>query len=100
MTNRTQSGRLVLCAGALAILAATVCGCKNEPKVKAEHQEPGVWFVHATDPHIFIPDATESTSEAAKAAALKQQELNEKAFSDMLKRRPSVPECYEPPASL
>jgi hypothetical protein len=103
VTNGTQSARLIrVCACVLAILAATACASKkqNEPKEKADYNEPGVWFVHATDPHIFVPAATESTDKDAKAAAFKQQELNEKAFSDMLKQSRSVPEGDGPPAFL
>jgi len=100
MTNRTRPGRLVrVCGYALAILAVTACGCKNEPKEKAERHEPGIWFVHATDPHIFIPAATES-ADKEKAMAVKQQEGNEEALSNMLKRSRSVPEGDGPPAFL
>jgi len=83
-------------------MAAVSCGPKrqNEPKVKGDRDAPGVWFVHATDPHIFLPAATESTDKDAKAVAIKQQGLNETAFSDMLKVSRSVPEGDGPPAFL
>ncbi len=106
MKNRTRSGRLMCaCLCVLAILGATACGDKKKDKAKADPDKPGVWFVHATDPHIFIPAATEPSDNdpkvvAAKAAAEKQQEKNEKAFSDMLKRGSSVPEGDGPPAFL
>jgi hypothetical protein len=100
MANRTRSGRLArVCGYALVILAVTACGCKKEPKEKTERHEPGIWFVHATDPHIFLPVATESTDKE-KAIAAKQQEKNEKALSDMLTRSRSVPEGDGPPAFL
>jgi hypothetical protein len=75
-----------------------------------EHEEREIWFVHATDPHLFVPDpglqvkedndaaATEhepnekacleregKKRERDSLAAAKQEELNEKALSEMLK---------------
>jgi hypothetical protein len=102
MTNRTRSGGSLIriCAYALAILGAAACGCKNEPKVKAEHHEPGIWFVHATDPHIFLPDAYDSNDTAKAAAGKKQEELNEKALTGLLSRIRSVPEGDGPPEFL
>ena len=64
-----------------------------------EHEDRDVWFVHATDPHIFIPD-TQSQDESKKDVGVKQEELNEKALSDMLKRIGSLPEGDGPPAFL
>ena len=64
-----------------------------------EDEDRDVWFVHATDPHIFIPDA-QSQDESKKDIGVKQEGLNERAFSDMLKRIRSLPEGDGPPAFL
>jgi hypothetical protein len=99
--NRTDPQRMIFCVSCvLALLSATACEDKNKNKGNGEHHAPGVWLVHATDPHIFLPAATESTDKDKKAEAIKQQEGNEKALSDMLKRSGSVPDGGGPPAFL
>jgi hypothetical protein len=57
-----------------------------------EHEDHDVWFVHATDPHIFI--------QPTKDAREKQEGLNREALSEMLKRIRSLPEGDGPPAFL
>ena len=44
-----------------------------------------VTFVHATDPHLFVPDS-QSQKPATKAAGERQESLNKKALADMLQR--------------
>lgn len=57
----------------------------------ADNQQPrdrDIWFVHATDPHIFLKPAP---VEAKNAIREKQEKLNQDALSDMLKRIRSLP---------
>ena len=79
-----------------AVLALLGCGGSHQHRERKDHL---VWFVHATDPHIFILPA-QGEQEDSKAARSKQQELDEKAFSDMLDRIPSLPGGDGPPAFL
>lgn len=79
-----------------AVLALFGCGGSHQQRERKDHL---VWFVHATDPHIFILPA-QGEQEDSKAARSRQQELNEKAFSDMLDRIPSLPGGDGPPAFL
>lgn len=86
-----------------------------------EDKDKDIWFVHATDPHIFIPAAQPRVEEENDAAtpeqepeekaclererkkrarealgAKRQQELNEEALSEMLKLIASLPEAHGP----
>ena len=88
-----------------------------------EHKERDVWFVHATDPHLFVPhpglqpkeenDAAATEPDPNEIACLekegkkrerdaltatKQEELNEKALSEMLKSIASLGD--DPPEFL
>jgi hypothetical protein len=62
-----------------------------------EHEQHSIWFVHATDPHIFVP-AAQNPDKDVKAVGEKQQELSRKALKDMLQRIRSLPEGDGPPA--
>lgn len=84
---------MVAFAAALALLG---CAGSHQQRERKDHL---VWFVHATDPHIFVLPA-QGEQEDSKAARSRQQELNEKAFSDMLDRIPSLPGGDGPPAFL
>lgn len=64
-----------------------------------KYEDHDLSFVHATDPHIFLP-AAQAQDEETKDIGGKQQELNEKALLDMLKRIRSLPEGDGPPAFL
>lgn len=84
---------MVAFAAALALLG---CAGSHQQRERKDHL---VWFVHATDPHIFVLPA-QGEQEDSKAARSRQQELNEKAFSDMLDRIPSLPGGDGSPAFL
>lgn len=88
-----------ICASLLAVML--VVGCAGD--AKHEHQGRGFLLVHATDPHIFLPAAEEKKTDPdsidKKNIGTKQQELNEKALADMLKRIRSL-EDGRPPSFL
>ena len=75
-----------------------------------EQQNGDVWFVHATDPHIFLtppevkerrdPQATQRELEKQTRTREKQEKLNQEALSDMLKRIRSLPGGEGPSAFL
>ena len=90
-----------------------------------EHEDRDIWFVHATDPHLFIPaaraqedetdDAEASEQESKEKTCLErdqqkrkrdaltattQEALNKKAFTEMLERIRSLPEADARPAFL
>lgn len=71
-----------------------------------EHEDRGIWFVHATDPHLFLKALQVDEKKDAKGAKEerekknKQEELNQKALTDMLKRIVSLPDSEGPPAFL
>jgi hypothetical protein len=80
--KKLLSGRLLAIA---FLLILTSAGCRGSHQ--GEDEASGVWFVHASDPHIFIPifiPAAEKpeTEEVGK----KQEALNEKALSDLFRR--------------
>ena len=80
--------KLTACVFALFLMA----GCSRP-------EGPSVWFVHATDPHVFVP-ASQDADKDKKSTGEKQEELNEKALADTLKRIRSLPEGDGPPAFL
>jgi hypothetical protein len=76
-------------APAIALCLMTACSGDR-------HREPGVSFVHATDPHLFIPAAGD-TDQDKKAAGDRQESLNQKAFTDVLHSVQSAPEGVSAP---
>ncbi|MFZ0814813.1 MAG: hypothetical protein WAM78_04805 [Candidatus Sulfotelmatobacter sp.] len=78
--DRRKSSRGVRFAWAIVLALTFTLGCADEHR----HHEPGIWFVHATDPHIFL-DA--SIKEDKKKI---QEDLDEKAVSDMWQRLSSL----------
>src|SRR5436309_116999 len=48
-------------------------------------EKPGVWFVHATDPHLYYDDEKE------ESIRLHQEPLNRQAFSDLIQSLRSIP---------
>lgn len=76
----------------LAFLIAAGCG-------SGDQRQHTVAFVHATDPHIFLASAQDQ-NEAVKSSGQKQQDLDERALSDLLRRIPSLPDAEDPPAFL
>jgi hypothetical protein len=105
------------CAAALALgLVVEKSAAGNR-----EHDDRDIWFVHATDPHIFIPAAQSRVEEENDTAtpeqepeekaclererkkrgrealgAKRQEELNKEALSEMLKLIASLPEAHGP----
>ena len=89
-----------------------------------EHEDRDIWFVHVTDPHLFIPAARDKEDEMDDEAnqqepkektclereqqkrkrdalaATTQEALNKKAFTEMLERIRSLPEADGRPAFL
>lgn len=57
-----------------------------------EHEDRDIWFVHATDPHLFI--------QPGKVGREEQQRQNQEAFSDLFKWIGSLPDGYGSPAFL
>ncbi|HTP02366.1 MAG TPA: hypothetical protein VMJ64_13420, partial [Anaerolineales bacterium] len=56
-----------------------------------------MWFVHASDPDLFLPNSTDA---AANAAVARQQQLNEKTVTDLFQSIRSIGESAQPPAFL
>jgi hypothetical protein len=79
MGHKKSLGSIWFAWAAVFALVFTT-GCADEHR----RREPGIWFVHATDPHIFL-DA--SIKEDKKKL---QEDLDEKAVSDMWERLPSL----------
>jgi hypothetical protein len=74
------AGHLWFLAAAIALNLATLAW-GDDRRVRA------VTFVHATDPHLFVPAAQEPET---KAAGDRQESLNKKALSDLLQRLPGL----------
>jgi hypothetical protein len=62
----------------LAFSLATACWGDNPPP-------RGLVFVHATDPHLFVP-AAQDPDKDKKASGDRQESLNQKALTDMFQR--------------
>jgi hypothetical protein len=77
---------------AIAFCLATACSGDRR-------HEPGVSFVHATDPHLFLP-AAQDPDKDKKAAGDRQESLNQKAFTDVLHSLQLVPDGGSAPAFL
>jgi hypothetical protein len=74
------AGHLWFLAAAIALNLATLAW-GDDRRVRA------VTFVHATDPHLFVPAAQEPET---KAAGDRQESLNKKALLDLLQRLPGL----------
>ncbi len=57
-----------------------------------EHEDHGTWFVHATDPHLFVSPEKPGREE--------QQRQNQETLSDLFKWIGSLPDGYGSPAFL
>ncbi len=96
----------------LALLAlACLAGCKEKARSEQGSERPSedVWFVHATDPHIFLStahtqpgkdpsgkDVSDKDAKADSDTGAKQEDLDQKALSDMLQSIPSLSEGDRP----
>ncbi len=69
----TKWTRCVVFSCALGVTACTL------PAVAGEHKTNEVWFVHATDPHLFV-----DPSKNPAATVQRQRQLNQKALADLL----------------
>ena len=78
----------VACAAVLALSLAVERVAAGD----REHEEGDIWFVHATDPHLFLKPDDEAKEH--------QEKLNKDALSDMLRSISSLPGCNGPPAFL
>ena len=54
-----------------------------------------VTFVHATDPHLFVPESQSSDAQK-KATGEREESLNQKAFSDILQKLRTLPDAKSP----
>ncbi len=63
----------------LFLLLLTCVACQSPD------EKPGVWFVHATDPHLYYDDEKE------ESIRLHQEPLNRQAFSDLIQSLRSIP---------
>jgi hypothetical protein len=90
--NPARYGTLVGAVLALGLLAG------NAAAGHREHKERDIWFVHATDPHLFLKAVKDD--EKKEAEKERQQGLNKKALKDMLKHIGSLPDGNGPPAFL
>jgi hypothetical protein len=94
--TRRKTPSLFWVAASAAVLALAGCARSDRPHAP-RYGEDAVWFVHATDPHIFLDTAqTEKTA----ATGAKQQDLGQTALADMLKRLGSLHDSDAPPAFL
>ncbi len=78
--DRRKSFRGARFAWAIVLAFTFTLGCADQHR----RHEPSIWFVHATDPHLFL-DA--SIKEDKKKI---QEDLDEKAVSDMWQRLSSL----------
>jgi hypothetical protein len=74
LVNRT----MLACAAVLVFFLASGCGSGE----RVQSPDRGVWFIHATDPHVFLEPA-KSPDDEKKFPRDRQQSLNELAMSDM-----------------
>ncbi len=89
-------GRILFaCSLVFALICAAGCGRED----REEHKSGGIWFIHATDPHIFLYTAQDQDKNN-KAVGEEQQKLDEKALSDMLQHISSLPSDGRPPAFI
>jgi hypothetical protein len=69
----------------LAVLFCLSCQVREEP--------PAVWFVHATDPHLFSDESNEKVR-------LHQEKLSQGTFSDLIRSVGSIPGTDARPSFL
>jgi hypothetical protein len=81
----------ILLASAALLLCFFPAACGSEV---CDCGDRSVWFVHATDPHIYL--SPRDASENARRVMETQQELDEKALSDMFHQIPMLPEGAAP----
>ena len=89
----SRAGAVFGCA--LTVMGLAGCGGST----KREQAGEGIWFVHATDPHIFVASAR-ATAKPESDSGKKLQEHDEKALADLLQRIPALSESGVPPAFL
>lgn len=79
---------------ALAFISALALGftAVGSAHENSEKEDRDIWFVHATDPHLFLKPDDEAKEH--------QEKLNKDALSDMLRSISSLPGCDGPPAFL
>ncbi|MBV9770630.1 MAG: metallophosphoesterase, partial [Bryobacterales bacterium] len=70
--------KIMMRAIAIALCLAAACFANNQ-------RAGNLVFVHATDPHLFMP-AAQASDKDKKAAGERQESLNQKALADMLQR--------------
>jgi hypothetical protein len=76
---------------ALALCLASAC--------LGDSHSHAVVFVHATDPHLFVPAAQDS-DKAKKASGVRQEDLNQKALTDLFQRVQGLSVDGQAPAFL
>lgn len=84
---------LFLYLSLLACLLSAGCAANQ-----GERNERSVWLVHATDPHIYL--SRKDDSDDAKRVQQKQQELDEKALTDLLRQIRVLPQAAGGPTFL
>jgi len=70
------------CAWATVLALIFTVGCADGHRRPGT--EPAIWFVHATDPHLFLDVSTPEDKRKV------QEKLDEQAVSDMWQRLPSL----------
>lgn len=83
--------RLALVLFVFSLSALFHVGCRGPVP-----EENGVWFVHATDPHLFH----ESKKNWDDRIRLRQEELNQKSFEDLIRTLGSIPGTKSKPSFL
>lgn len=79
----------------LLLVCLMATGCTSN---RADRTDHSVWFVHATDPHIYLDPKDDS--ESAKHLVEKQQSLDERALSDLLQQIRNLPQSTSPSTFL
>jgi hypothetical protein len=77
----------------LAVILLSCLSCRTRVEPSPDDGQ-AVWFVHATDPHLFYDD------EKDKSVRLHQQKLNQSAFSDLIRGLGAVPGLESRPSFL
>ncbi|HTA69891.1 MAG TPA: hypothetical protein VK776_16500 [Bryobacteraceae bacterium] len=78
-------------------LAVAIASSLATPTWGDGRHGPVITFVHATDPHLFVPA---SQKPGSKAAGDRQESLNKKALTDMLQRLKGLSGQHGSPAFL
>jgi hypothetical protein len=97
-----RSKPLILLSTSVAaalLLGTFAASCGQDQRTSHDSHDGAIWFVHATDPHIYkdpTPDAKAITDPNKR----KTQKLDEEALTALFQKTSDLPQSYGPPAFL